>query len=251
MVSSDEEEQDNTSPTSPPDHEKGHSAIYEYQPKSPVYPPPSESSDEGEFSSMPDLVSPAEGMSPVPDDLNYSGYETQTTTPANINANQDSFQEKDRQKNLAKALEKELNQAPWKKETANGALEDLEKVTKTVKPVYDGFWCDRDQDTINRLDLAARKLKEKRAAQLQDNKEDDTATHDTSNLGRSCSLCHEPLGHHVLQCTRENLQDTLKEAVHSTPVEPLTGPPKIVHPFSVISHKPYYPLHQEFQPTSL
>ena len=40
VVSSDEEEeQDNTSPASPPDHEKGHSTIYEYHPKSPVYPP--------------------------------------------------------------------------------------------------------------------------------------------------------------------------------------------------------------------
>ena len=104
-----------------------------------------------------------------------------------------------------------------------------------VKPVYDGFWHDRDQDIINRLDLAARKLKEKRAAQLQDNKEDDTVIPATSNLDRSCSLCDETLGHHVLQCTRENLQDTLKEAIHSTPVEPLTGPPKIVHSFPQIS----------------
>ena len=136
---------------------------------------------------------------------------------------------------MDQAIEKELNQAPWQKEAANGPLEDLEKVTKTVKPVYDGFWCDRDQDIINRLDLAARKLKEKRAAQLQDNKEDDTATHDTSNLGRSCYLCDEPLGHHVLQCTRENLQGTLKEVIHSAPVEPLAGPPQIVHLFPVIS----------------
>ena len=180
-------------------------------------------------------------MSPVPDHLDDSGYETQTTVPANVNANQDNFEDKDRQKNLAKTLENKLNQAPWQKEAANRPLEDLEKVTKTVKPVYDGFWCDRDQDIINRLDLAARKLKEKRAAQLQDNKEDDTATHDTSNLGRSCSLCDEPLGHHILQCTRENLQDTLKETVHSTPGEPLTGLPEIVHPFPAISPQALLP----------
>ena len=175
VISSDEEGQDNTSPTSPPNHERGHNTTYEYQPKSPVYPPPSDSSDGKEFSSIPDLVSPAEGMSPVPDHLDDSGYETQTTVPANVNTNHDNFQDKDRQKNLAQTLEKELSQALWQKEAANGPLEDLETVTKTVKPVYDGFWCDRDQD-INRLDLAARKLKEKRAAQLQDNKEDDTAT---------------------------------------------------------------------------
>ena len=40
VISSDEEEQDKTSPTSPPDYEKVHPAVYEYQPKSPVYPPP-------------------------------------------------------------------------------------------------------------------------------------------------------------------------------------------------------------------
>ena len=113
MVSSDVEEgQDNTSPTSSPDHERGHSTTYEYQPKSPVYPSPSDNSDGEEFSSIPDLVSSAEGMSPVPNHLNDPGYETQTTAPADVNASNDSSEDKDRQKNMAQALEKELNQAP-------------------------------------------------------------------------------------------------------------------------------------------
>ena len=176
VISSDEGGQDTTSPTSPPNRERGHTTTHEYQPKSPVYPPPSDNSDGEEFSSIPDLVSPAEGMSPVPDHLNDSGYETQTTVPADVNADHDNFQDKDRQKNLAQTLEKDLKQAPWQKEAADGPLEDLETVTKTVKPVYDGFWHTRDQDIINRLDLATRKLKEKRATQLQDNKEDDSYT---------------------------------------------------------------------------
>ena len=80
VISSDEEdEQDKTSPTSPPDHEKGHPAVYEYQPKSPAYPPPSDSSDEEDSSSMPDLVTPIEERSPVPNHSNDSGYETQYT----------------------------------------------------------------------------------------------------------------------------------------------------------------------------
>ena len=173
-------------------------------------------------------------MSPAPDHLNDSGYETQGTVPADVNANQDSFQDKDKQETLAQALEDDLSKAPWQKESAKGLLEDLEKIPKVVKPIYDGFWHDRDQDIINRLDQAAKRLKEKRAAQLQDNKEDDTAIPATSNLERSCSLCDEPIGHHVLQCTKETLQDTLKDVTHSTPVEPLTGPPKIVHPFPEI-----------------
>ena len=83
VVSSDEEEgEDTTSPTSPLDHERGHLTTYEYQPKSPVYPPPSDNSDDEEFSSIPELVSPREGMSPVPDHLNDSGYETQATVPS-------------------------------------------------------------------------------------------------------------------------------------------------------------------------
>ena len=103
-------------------------------------------------------------------------------------------------------------------------------MTKTVKPIYEGFWYDSDQDILPRLDQAARKLKEKRAAHLQDNQEDDTAMPVTPNLEKSCSLCDEPIGHHVLQCSKETLQDILK-VIHSTPVEPLVGPPKIVHPF--------------------
>ena len=114
-------------------------------------------------------------------------------------------------------------------------------MTKTVKPIYEGFWYNSDQDILARLDQAARKLKEKRAAQLQDNQEDDTAMPVTPNLEKSCSLCDEPIGHHVLQCSKETLQDTLKEVIHSTPVEPLMGPPKIVHPFPEVGPQTLLP----------
>ena len=115
-------------------------------------------------------------------------------------------------------------------------------MTKTVKPIYEGFWCDRDQDIIDRLDQAAKRLKEKRAAQLQDNKEDDTAIPVTLNLEKNCSLCNEPIGHHVLQCSKETLHDTLKEVIHSTPVEPSTSPPEVVHSFPEIGSQTLLPL---------
>ena len=116
VVSSDEEEdQDKASATSTPDHERGQSTVHEYQPKSPVYPPPSDSSDEEDFSSMPDLVTPEEGMSSVPDHSNDFSYETWGSAPADVNADQDNFQDKDRQKTLAQDLEKELHKAPWQK----------------------------------------------------------------------------------------------------------------------------------------
>ena len=54
-----------TSPTSPPDHERGNPIVHEYQPKFPVYPLPGDSSDDEDLSSMPDLVTPEEGMSLV------------------------------------------------------------------------------------------------------------------------------------------------------------------------------------------
>ena len=76
---------------------------------------------------------------------------------------------------LAKDLEKELHKAAWQKQLALGPIDDLEKMTKTVKPICEGFWYDSDQGILARLDQAARRLKERRKAQLQDNKEDDKA----------------------------------------------------------------------------
>ena len=40
---------------------------------------------------------------------------------------------------------------------------------------------------------------------------------------------------------RKPCRDTLKEVAHSTPVELLTGPPKIVHPFPEISPQTLLP----------
>ena len=105
----------------------------------------------------------------------------------------DSFQDKDRQKTLAQALEDDLSKAPWQKESTKEPLEDLEKIAKVVKPIYDGFWCDRDQDIIDRLDQAAKRLKEKRAAQLQDNKEDDTVIPAIEKLHRKIILTYVTL----------------------------------------------------------
>ena len=87
---------------------------------------------------MPDLVTTEEGMSPVTDPSSDSGYETRNYVPADDNAKQDSLQDKDRQKTLAQGLEKELHKAPWKKQPATGPLDDLEKMTKTVKPSMKG-----------------------------------------------------------------------------------------------------------------
>ena len=141
---------------------------------------------------MPDLVTPEEGMSPVMDPSNDSGYETCGYAPADDNADPDSFQDKDRQKTLAQSLEKELHKAPWKKQLATGPIDDLKKMTKTVKPTYEGFWYSSNQDILARLDQASKKLKERRSVQPQDNQEDDNAMPATSNLVKSHSLSNGP-----------------------------------------------------------
>ena len=66
VISSDEEEeQDKISPSSPPDQEKGHPAVYEYQPKSPAYPPPSDQLQMKTLAVCLTWRSPAGEMSPV------------------------------------------------------------------------------------------------------------------------------------------------------------------------------------------
>ena len=45
-----------------------------------------------------------------------------------------------------------------------------------------------------------------------------------------CVSCHQPVGHHLLKCNRDTLQE-LTGAVHEVSVEPLKAPPKVVHPF--------------------
>ena len=44
-----------------------------------------------------------------------------------------------------------------------------------------------------------------------------------------------------IQCSKETLQDTLQDVINRTPVEPLTGPPKIVHPFPEVGPQTLLP----------
>ena len=65
-------------------------------PKSPVYPPPDDSSENAEFSSVPDLETPREQMSPVQDKPKESDHATHITVPADANAEMDYFKDTDR-----------------------------------------------------------------------------------------------------------------------------------------------------------
>ena len=113
------------------------------------------------------------------------------------------------------------------------ALEEMEKVVKTVKPAYEGFWHQNDSDILNRLNEAAKKLKDRHAEMKQDIIEGAHQQEDQVTPSDKCVTCNCPIGQHLLECSKNTLQHELEEIIHEVPVEPLTGPPKIVHPFPV------------------
>ena len=87
---------------------------------------------------------------------------------ADVNADMDHFKDTDRQEALKQKLDQELNAAPWNKDTSHQALEEMEKISKTVKPVYEGFWKRNDEDILSRLDETAKKLKNRRVEMKRD-----------------------------------------------------------------------------------
>ena len=51
----------------------------------------------------------------------------------------DHFGDTDRQDILKQQLDKEINGAPWNQYASQQALEEMERVVKTVKPAYEAF----------------------------------------------------------------------------------------------------------------
>ena len=107
-------------------------------------------------------------MSPVQDKPKEPDHDTHMTVPTNANADMDHFKDTDRQDILRKQLDKEINEAPWNQDANQQALEQMEKVVKTVKPAYEGFWHQNDSDILNRLNEAAKKLKDRCAEMKMD-----------------------------------------------------------------------------------
>ena len=153
------------------------------------------------------------------------------TVPADANADMDHFKDTDRQALLRQLLDKELHEAQWNQDASHQALEQMEKVVKTVKPVYEGFWHQNDSAILNRWNEAAKKLKDGHDEMKKDTINKTSQTEDQVSPSDNCFTCHYPVGHHLLTCSKNSLQHNLKENVHEVPVEPLTGSPKIVHPF--------------------
>ena len=151
--------------------------------------------------------------------------------PADANAEKDHFWDFDRQDSLRQKLGSELRQAPWNKGTSEQPLTKVKTLTKTVKPAHEEFWDNQERDIFIRLNEAAKKLEvsqteAKKDAALQNSQVEDQVSQTAGYVSS-----HQPVGHHLLKCSRDTLQKELTEAVHEVPVEPLKAPPKVVHPF--------------------
>ena len=105
---------------------------------------------------------------------------------------------------------------------------------KTVKPAHQEFWdnLDKDRNTFLRLDAAAKKLEASQPEAKEDATPQTNLVEDQVSPRDTCVSYHQPVGHHMLKCSRDTLQEELTEAVHEVPVEPLKAPPKVVEPFS-------------------
>ena len=110
----------------------------------------------------------------------------------------------------------------------------MEKVVKAVKPAYEGFWHQSDSDILSRLNEAAKKLKDRHTGMKQNTIEKAHQQEDQVTPTSKCVTCDCPIGHHLLECSKDTLQDGSEKIVQEVPVEPLTGLPKIVHPFPAV-----------------
>ena len=107
----------------------------------------------------------------------------------------------------------------------------MEEISKTVKPVYEGFWKRSDKDILSRLDEAVKKLNDRRTEMKSYITEEAHQQENQVSPSDRFVTCKCLMEQHLMKCSRDTLQHDLKEMIHQIPVEPLTAPPKTVHPF--------------------
>ena len=76
--------------------------------------------------------------------------------------------------------------SPWNKDVSHQALEEMEEISKTAKPVYEGFWKKNDEDILSRLDEATKKLNDIKAEMKSDITEE---THQQDNQVSPSDRC--------------------------------------------------------------
>ena len=69
-------------------------------------------------------------------------------------------------------------------------------------------------DILNRLNEAAKKLKDRHAEMKKDAINEVSHKEDQVSPSAKCYTCHHPVGHHLLKCSKNSLQHDLKEILH-------------------------------------
>ena len=180
---------------------------------------------------LPDLERSREQTTPDAEEFRKTDHVNNMEVPADANADKDHFQDIDRQNTLRQKLAKELSEAPWSEDTSGQPLKKLERLSKTVKPAHEDYWNTQERDIFIRLNEAAKKLEVSQPEAKKDAALQNSQVEDQVSPSDKCVYCHQPVGHHLLKCSRDTLQQDLIEAVHEIHVEPLKAPPKVVHPF--------------------
>ena len=144
--------------------------------------------------------------------------------PANQDADRDFFHDSERQLVVQQKFGDEIVQAPWNPlADSDDPLSKLGDMVNKASPVYEGFWRDNDLDILSRLDAASEKLKEKRG-DAQEEAHDEPSPNEQDELDTEDphpSNPESPSGQ-LMESTRNDLQDNLKDAISSVPVEPMT-----------------------------
>ena len=104
------------------------------------------------------------------------------TVPADANTDMDHFKDENRKDTLKRHLSTELDAAPWNQDVSQQALQGMEKVAKSVKPAYEGFWQESNRDILVRLNEAAKKLKDRQAEMKNNAKEQNDKAEDSVSL---------------------------------------------------------------------
>ena len=153
--------------------------------------------------------------------------------PTDVNADKDHFKDVDRQDTLRQKLGNELVQASLNENTSEPPLQELKRLMKTIKSAHQEFWdnLDKEWETFLRFDAVAKKLEASQTKVKEDTALQTKQVEDQVSPRDACVSCHQPVGYHLLKCSRDTLQEELAEAVHEIPVEPLKAPPKVVQPF--------------------
>ena len=182
--------------------------------------------DSSEDSSVPDLDTPREQMTPDTEKLKKPDHDNNLEVPADANADRDFFQDIDRQNTVRQQISKELSEVPWNEYPSGQALTQLERNSKTVKPAHEDFWNNNDRDIFLRLNEAAKILEDSQPEVKKDAALQNSQARDQVSPSDECVTCHQPEGHHLLKYNKDTLQQDLTKALHEVPVEPLKAQPK-------------------------